>query len=181
MARISFLLFFFFFLPKLYCFHLAHGWGEGSRWLQSCLIASGQGSEAAVGCQSGPSKATGSGRLLVGLEGEPLKRYSPSQPGGGQPKQVSQVVAHLDEFHLYIRELMLQEVTEPGVCVGRTQACSPRGTGPRSSPGPWGLPGLQGSTPLFSGRFRVSWERAWPCVGFSCSRDPGALALVLAN
>ena len=106
-----------------------------------------------------------------------MKRYSPSQPGGGQPKQVSQVVALLDEFHLYIQEVMLQEVTEPGVCVGRTQACSPRGTGPGSSPGPWGLPGLQGSTPLFSGRFWVSWERAWPCVGFSCSRGLGALHL----
>ena len=40
----------------------------------------------------------------------------------GQPAEVSQVVTHLlDEFCLLIQEVVLQEVTEVSVCVGRTQ------------------------------------------------------------
>ncbi|KAF6094757.1 hypothetical protein HJG60_011855 [Phyllostomus discolor] len=60
-------------------------------------------------------------RLLVMLE--PFEEIL-TQPslGPGQPAAVSQVVAHLfDEFHLFIQEVVLQEVTEMRVCVGRTQ------------------------------------------------------------
>ena len=67
------------------------------------------------------------------LEGEPLERYSftpawapaslgTSLPGRGR-KRVSKVLAHLlDEFHLPIQEVALQEVTEVVVVVGSALA-----------------------------------------------------------
>ena len=64
------------------------------------------------------------------LESEAL-RYSPRDPWGVpslrwlwpcQPREVSQVVAHLlDELHLLIQEVAFQEVTEMRVRAGRTQ------------------------------------------------------------
>ena len=62
-------------------------------------------------------------KLLVVLEGEPFKRYSPSpaQPGARQPAEVRWFAHLLDEFHLLIQEVVLQEITELRVCVGRTE------------------------------------------------------------
>ena len=67
--------------------------------------------------QRDPSKLSGLQRLLVVLEGKPFEGTL-AQPslGAGQPAGVSQVVAHLDEFHLLIKDLVLQEVTDEGLC-----------------------------------------------------------------
>ena len=64
--------------------------------------------------------ATGLQKLLVVLEGEPFEEIL-AQPslGTSQPAEVGQVVTHLlDEFHLLLQEVTLQEVTEAGVCGG---------------------------------------------------------------
>ena len=57
------------------------------------------------------------------LVGEPFEEIF-AQPalGACQPIEVGQVVTHLlDEFHLLIQEIVLQEVTEMRLCVSRTQ------------------------------------------------------------
>ena len=58
------------------------------------------------------------------LEGEPFEeRLAQASRGTSQPAEIGQVVTHLlDEFHLLIQEVALQEVTEVGVCMGRTQS-----------------------------------------------------------
>ena len=46
----------------------------------------------------------------------------PAQPNASQPVEVSQVVAYLlDEFHLLTYEVILQDVTEVGICTGTTR------------------------------------------------------------
>ena len=54
------------------------------------------------------------------LMAERFKEASPS-PASGWPEEVAQVVVLLDEFHLVVQEVFLQEVKEMGVSVGRTQ------------------------------------------------------------
>ena len=95
-------------------------WERAPVWLQgeaqAQVLAPG-------GCQKGPSKAAGFRRLLVMLEGESFKEIL-TQPslGTSYPVEVRQVVVHLlNEFHLLIQEVILQEVTEMGIYVGRTQ------------------------------------------------------------
>lgn len=80
-----------------------------------------------LGRDSGKSQIPGKFRgllhskdFLVMLEGEPLLTH-PSL-GAGQSVDDHPMVTHpLDEFHLLIQEMVLQEVTEMRVCADRTQ------------------------------------------------------------
>ena len=64
--------------------------------------------------------AAGLLRLLAMLKGEPLEdKFTQPSMGTSQPVEVGQVVTHpLDEFHLLLQEVALQEVTEVGTCGG---------------------------------------------------------------
>ena len=90
-----------------------------------------------------------------------------------QPVEVNQVVAHfLDEFHLLIKELVLQEVTEIRVCVGRPRACRSRRAWFRffskamvTPMVSWVLPHSSCMTSVRGGR------RHGHCTGFASLRD----------
>ena len=90
-------------------------------WLKSCLVALGRCSGRSPdtwGMHSGPSEAAGPEALSPsGVEADPSKGHVPAQR---QP--ICQVDAQLlAEFHLLICEVILQDVTEPEVCTGRTR------------------------------------------------------------
>ena len=101
------------------------------------------------------SKAAGLQRLLVVLEGEPFEEIL-AQPsvGAGQPAEMSQVAAHLlDEFCFLIWKVILQEVTEMGVCAGRTQGMQiQKGLLQLLLHKQGGFHGVQGFTPLILGQ-----------------------------
>ena len=113
-----------------------------------CLVIAGRGSgrSQTPGEQRGPSKASGLLRLLVMLEGEPLKE-TPAQPSQGAPSlQREPGVTHLlDAFHLLTQDAALQEVVRlrgwaGRDWAGRTRACRSKGPGSGSSPRPGWLP-----------------------------------------
>ena len=102
-----FILFIYFFAAKSFIVSIwSTFWERAPEWLKSCLVAAWEKVQAQVlapgGCQRSPSKAAGLQRLLVVLESEPFEKiFTQPSLGGGQPAEVSQVVAHLlDEFYL---------------------------------------------------------------------------------
>ena len=109
------------FLQSLYCLHLVHGLGEGSGVIKKlpsgCRRHSGRSPDT-WGMHRVPSKAAGPGAPSPSWgEADPSKGYSLAQR---QP--VCQVDAQLlAEFHLLVCEVILQDVTEMGVCTGRTR------------------------------------------------------------
>ena len=92
-------------------------WERAPAWLKSCLVALGRCSGRSPdtwGMQvaAGPEALSPSG-----VEVDPSKGHLPAQR---QP--ICQVDAQLlAEFHLLICEVILQDVTETGVCTGRTR------------------------------------------------------------
>ena len=99
--------------------------GEGSRVVKR--VSSGfrerlRKSQITGKFRGAPQRPLGSQGFLVVLEGESLEKILTHPAWGPARVEVSQVVAHLlDEFHLLIQEVFLQEVTEVRVCMGRTQ------------------------------------------------------------
>lgn len=96
-------------------------WERAPGSLKSCLVALGRCSGRSPdtwGMHSGPSEAAGPEALSPsGVEADPSKGHVPAQR---QP--ICQVDAQLlAEFHLLICEVILQDVTEPEVCTGRTR------------------------------------------------------------
>ena len=96
-------------------------WERAPAWLKSCLVALGRCSGRSPdtrGMQRVPSEAAGlEAPSPSGVEVDPSKGHSPAQR---QP--VCQVDPQiLAEFHLLICEVILQDVTEPEVCTGRTR------------------------------------------------------------
>ena len=82
---------------------------EDPRWLKSCLVAGERG--------SGRSPVTRQLRRpsqsLLGFKGSQLCTWQAPNLGADQPVKISQMVAHLlDEFHLLLQAVALQEVTE---------------------------------------------------------------------
>lgn len=80
------------------------------------------GRRQTAGEHRSPSKASG---LQAMFEAEPSEEtIAQTSLWVSQLAEVSQVVAHLvDDFHLLIPELVLQEVTEMRANASRTQAC----------------------------------------------------------
>ena len=117
-----------FFSPrkKLCCSPLVRGMGEGSRVVKRMPVVAGRGSGRS---QTPGDRHTGAPQRPLGskgswsrLRGYISKRHHPAQPGGPPACGGDSGVAHLlDEFHLPIQDLVLQEVTELRVCAGRAQ------------------------------------------------------------
>lgn len=113
------------FCKNLYCFHLIPDLRAGLGLIKKLPSGFREGSGRSPDTremQRGPSKAAGVLRLSVKLQGEPVKKMLTQCPVGVSQPATTQVVAHLDEFHLLIKEVALQEGTEMGVCGVRTQA-----------------------------------------------------------
>lgn len=80
------------------------------------------------GKAEGPRKGLWDSKVLVMLEGESFQE-TPISAWRPEPADVSQVMTHLlDELHLLLQEVALQEVMELRVCTVSTRACSSRRT-----------------------------------------------------
>jgi hypothetical protein len=126
------------------------------------------------------------------LESEAL-RYSPRDPWGVpslrwlwpcQPREVSQVVAHLlDERHLLIQEVAFQGVTEMRVCAGRTQGMQiHESLALVLLQGQGSFHGLLGFTPFILGWFLHILEGCTaPTILLQLEETLGALTLLLSQ
>lgn len=146
--------------PFLFPFD-ARAWVKVSGWLKSCLLAGGQGSGRdldAGDSRRAPPMARGSG-----APGAPCRacrrafRRDITQPGLGPrwPAQVAQVVTHLlGELHLLLQEAVLQEPTELGVSVCRSQGMQiQEGLVQALLQGRGGLHGIHAGAPLVREQF----------------------------
>ena len=114
-------------------------WKRVPEWLKGCLVATERGFREKRWRQRGSSEAFGLWRLLVELEGEPLRQRL-TQPGlgGHQPAEVG-----LAEFHLLLQDGSPQEIMEVAVCSREPGQAYP--DGPSSGSSSW------------QGGFTASW------------------------
>ena len=113
----------------LYCFHLVHGLGKGSRVVKK--LPSGCRERLRPkpwhqGDAEGPLKGLWTPAALVMLEGEPFKELlAPPRLGAGSPRGPPGGRHLPDEFHLFTRGRLCRK-SELGVCAAAAGARRPR-------------------------------------------------------